>query len=118
MRAFLLTMFALGSAAALAAPSVVAPARPSTLPPRAERPLIGPPPAWVLPAPIPPSAPANAGVAVSVLLLDQQAHLTRDGDAHYVDTAIRIGARKDCRPRRLHWRGIRALRRSWSTATG
>ena len=65
---------------------IVAPA-----PTRAERPLVAPAPAWVLPAPIPPAPPEGEGGSIVILLSDQQAHLTREGNANYFASAYRIG---------------------------
>lgn len=105
MRVSLIMLLALGPTAAFAVPPGIIYPPPSALPPRAERPIVAPPAAWVLPATIPPVAPANVAVAVSVLLLDQQAHLTREGDARYVETAIRIGASQglEAAPLALAW---------------
>lgn len=58
----------------------------------AERPAVGPPPAWVLPARLPAPPPGTDGVAVVPLLLDQQSRLTDTGDSAYAESAIRIGA--------------------------
>ncbi len=91
MRVLVMVLLALAPVAALAATMSAKDGASPALPPRAERPIVAPPAEWVLPATIPAADPANMGVAVSVLLLDQQAHLTREADARYVETAIRIG---------------------------
>ena len=57
-----------------------------------EHPAVGPPAAWVLPAPLPPAPPGTEGVAIVPLLLDQQSRLTDTGDSAYAESAIRIGA--------------------------
>lgn len=58
----------------------------------ADRPAVGPAPAWVLPAEIPKVAASMAGVAVSVLLADEQARLSDQGTSQYVETVIHIGS--------------------------
>ena len=75
--------------AVLLAPTVAASAAPA---PRAERPLVGPVPAWVLPAPIPAPRKDSDGVAVTALLADQQWRLSDAGDARFAETALRIGS--------------------------
>ena len=72
----------------LAAHSVAA----ATSPPRAERPGVGPVPAWVLPAPIPSPRKDSEGVAVTVLLADQQWRLGQAGEDHFSETVLRIGS--------------------------
>ncbi len=58
----------------------------------ADRPSVAPPPAWVLPAPIPAPLPGTEGLAATVLLADQQTRLTDAGDARYIETAVWIGS--------------------------
>lgn len=58
----------------------------------ADRPSVAPPPAWVLPAPVPAPPPGTEGVAATVLLADQQTRMTDAGDARFVETAVRIGS--------------------------
>jgi len=54
------------------------------------RPTIAPPPAWVLPAAIPPAPDKVEGAAVIDLLLDQQIHLIDGGVATYRSDVFRI----------------------------
>lgn len=71
----------------------------------AERPLIAPPPAWVLPAAIPPAPPAAAGAAVVTLLEDQQAKLGSEGTSFYVAHTYRIASPQglDASALKLSW---------------
>ena len=56
----------------------------------AARPVFAPPPAWVLPAAIPPAPDKDEGAAVVDLLLDQQIHLIDGGYAAYRANVYRI----------------------------
>lgn len=81
-RKFMTWLVACVAAAILAAPSVRA----------ADRPAVGPAPAWVLPAPLPAAPEGTEGAAIVQLLLDQQSRLTDTGDSAYFASVIRIGA--------------------------
>ena len=54
------------------------------------RPVIAPPPDWVLPAPIPPAPDKVEGAAVIDLLMDSQIHLIDGGVASYRSNVYRI----------------------------
>jgi hypothetical protein len=75
----------LSLAAALAsAVAIAAPAR------AADKPLFGPPPAWVDVAPVPPAPSEEGAPAVQMLLNDNQTRLDPSGDAYYDRHVFRI----------------------------
>ncbi len=80
----------------------------ATMAAAADRPSVAPPPAWVVAATIPPPPPATESVAATALLVDEQSRLTDDGDAAYVETAIRIGSSQGL--------GAAALALAWDPA--
>ncbi|WP_198351188.1 DUF3857 domain-containing protein [Flavisphingomonas formosensis] len=59
---------------------------------RSERPLIGPPASWVLPAAIPPAPPAAEGAATIILLSDSQHRLTDEGNTDYFNGIQKIAS--------------------------
>jgi tetratricopeptide (TPR) repeat protein/transglutaminase-like putative cysteine protease len=55
----------------------------------ADKPVIGPPPAWVKPVPLP-AAPAGGEAPVRILLQDQQVSFETGRETVYVETAFKI----------------------------
>ena len=56
----------------------------------ADKPLFGPPPAWVDVAPVPPAPPEEGAPAVQLLLDDNQTRLDPAGDAYYDRRVFKI----------------------------
>jgi len=56
----------------------------------ADKPVFGPPPAWVEVAPIPETPTADGAAAVQVVLDDNQARLEPDGDAYYTRRVLKV----------------------------
>lgn len=72
---------------------------------KTSRPVIGPVPAWVLPATIPPAPPAGEGASSVTLLSDSQMRLSAEGDSSYFDIAFKIASAQglDDAPLQLSW---------------
>ncbi|HWI87568.1 MAG TPA: DUF3857 domain-containing protein, partial [Sphingomonas sp.] len=58
--------------------------------PKADKPIIGPPPAWVRPVKLQTDTSKPDGSAVKLLLNDQQIHLLPNGSETYSETAARV----------------------------
>jgi tetratricopeptide (TPR) repeat protein len=56
----------------------------------ADKPVIGPPAAWVKPTPLPTETGTTDAAAVRIILIDQQMQFGPDGDSLYLETAARI----------------------------
>jgi tetratricopeptide (TPR) repeat protein/transglutaminase-like putative cysteine protease len=64
----------------------------SIVSPKATRPFVGPPAAWVEPVAIPPAPAAAEGAATVDLLADTQVNFLKEGDATYVAVAYKIAS--------------------------
>ncbi|SDD22748.1 Tfp pilus assembly protein PilF [Sphingomonas sp. YR710] len=83
-------LIAICFAAALSVCASATPISDSVSQPRSERPLIGPPAAWVIPASVPEAPPAAQGAATITLLADTQMRLGDAGDTTYSNSVYKI----------------------------
>jgi len=89
----------------LLAATALAPAQSACAADTPARPVLAPPPDWVLPAAIPPAPDKVDGAAVVDLLMDQQVHLIDGGVASYRASVYRIASSQglDAGALQLNW---------------